>query len=516
VERIEFDDGEEVRTFTATSDTPYVRVKIQRRFRGAAQGFTTVIGTGRYDRLTTEPFGVEAPARFLLQDSSGRHPALAILVLGRGALSGFRFVPGGELTLAASAAGEFELAFVLPQGIYEGDALGYLQKFLEQPEERVALDGEGAVTVFNPLPVPVVKVVRVAGAGEMPFQVREFGRWVFRGAQPSLAHAGEDYCKCYLPARGSALVQRYGWMDGVARPGWGCQQTVALSECRRQGAVVSLEARVRSVTAFLFAPRVRFRNPIASVRLDGRAWQYFDGRHVFLPNRPGRYRVEVREGTPGAPHVARTSAHVEHCEWSGTSLRFDARLPVWMESVPEGFWFSALIRHPGRSLASLRGGRLIRTRDGGASVVSFQAGTVEAGFSGGGEVPRLDVDADIASHLAAESVTMVEPYLAGLAAEVVPLRGVNRAALARFGVVVWNHFFLEALPADFPGTVLREWVTAGGGLVLLTNALRALPQLLGGDAGAICGHTMSITAPSDNSGTRGWRRWWWGTLCSTG
>ena len=199
-------------------------------------------------------------------------------------------------------------------------------------------------------------------------------------------------------------------------------------------------------------------------------------------------------GAAQAPHLARTAARIEACEWRDATLRFDARLPVWSESVPEGFWFSALIRHPGRKLAGLKGARLIRGRDGAASIVSFQAGAVEASFSGDGAVPRLDVDADLAAHLAGESVVMIEPYLAGLAQEAVPLAQVNRAALGKFGVAVWNHFFLEPLPAGFPAAALRDWVTAGGGLVLLTNALRALPQLLGRDLGAMRTHFVNHRA----------------------
>jgi len=112
-------------------------------------------------------------------------------------------------------------------------------------------------------------------------------------------------------------------------------------------------------------------------------------------------------------------------------------------------------------------------------VVSFQPGTVELDFSDGGSLPRLDVDADISHHLAGQSALMLEPYLAGLPSEPLPLGEVNAASLSRLGVVVWNHYFLETLPKNFPAAALRDYVLRGGGLLLLTNALRALPMLLG-------------------------------------
>jgi len=485
-QHLQMDACEEIRTFTAESDTPYLRLKVERTARNGAPALTTAIGAGLYDRLQAEPAGAAVPDRLLLSDSAGRHPDVAVLVLARGGLTGFRFRAHRELELlAASGAHAFEIAFALPRGLYEGDALGHLREFLARPEERVALDAAGACVVENRAPIPVVKVVRVSGAGEKPYQIHEFGRWAFRGAQPSLLHPGEDYVKCYLPAGGSARLQRYGWMDGVARPGWGCQHTIAISDCRRRDGAVALTARVRDVTAFLFAPRIRLRGPLASVRVDGRPWRYFDGAHVFLPNRPGRYRVEVEEGAAAGPHLARTGAHIESCELSGATLRFEARLPIWVESTPEGFWFSALIRHPGRKLTGLRGATLVRGKEREASIVSFTPGAVEATFDGPGEAPRFHLDADVARHFAAQSVTMLEPYLDGLETEVLDMAAVTPGALGRFGSMVWSQYFREALPAAFPAATLRDWVAGGGGLVLLTNALRALPLLLGRELGAM-------------------------------
>ena len=222
VQRLELEHAEEMRTFTALSDTPYLRLNIQRTPRGSAPALSTVIGTGPYDRLETAPFGADVPERFVLRDSDGRHPAVAILVLTRGPLTAFRFTPQRELALiAASAAGQFDLAFVLPAGIYEGEALGHLRDLLARPEERVALDAEGGATLSNPSPIPVVKVVRVAGAQDKPFQLHEFGPMGFsrRTAQPPPPGRG---LRQVLPARsrfGAPAKVRLDGRGGAARVG---------------------------------------------------------------------------------------------------------------------------------------------------------------------------------------------------------------------------------------------------------------------------------------------------------
>jgi len=55
---------------------------------------------------------------------------------------------------------------------------------------------------------------------------------------------------------------------------------------------------VLQISSFVFAPRVEFAEPFNAVFVDGKRWDYHDGRHVFLPNRRGMYRIAVRDGMP--------------------------------------------------------------------------------------------------------------------------------------------------------------------------------------------------------------------------
>ncbi len=470
---------DETRTAEMISDAPYVRVKVERAARSTA-ALGARFGTPHYDRLrvgkTTyaQPTEVAPQQCFTLVDSTGRYPELAFMLLSRGAIEHVRWAPQQGLTFE-SRPGERE-TFELAVGPHNA---GELFEYLSQPEERVVLDAAGGAVVSNQLGIPVVKVVRVAGAGPHPFQVNEHGQWGFRGAQPSLLHAGEDYLKCYLPAHGSARIQRYGFLEDVARPGWGCQYTMALGECWRRGQRAGVTAEVRSVTSFLFAPRVRFKTSLAEVHVNGRPWRYFDGCHVFLPNRRGSYRIEVTEGPATQPHVARTFAHIENAEWRGGQLTFEARLPEWVQGAPADFDLVALIRHPGMEVTGLDGASLLRAKPLSASIIRFKPGAISLRFAaqGNARVRRADAGADIGSHLAHRSALMLRPYLRPFECKEMALDHIGPC-----DVLVWNHYCLDELPETLRPAVidnLRNHVEHGGGLLLMANAVRIAPQLMG-------------------------------------
>ncbi len=207
---------DEMRHLKVVSDTPYVRLRIERSVSGPAAALGTEIGLPAYDRMILGQTAHDKPVRISpasilrFQDSSGLYPELVVMILARGRLKGICWTPGKGLTLESAPArrDSIELALVVPGGLYEGEDLGQLRAFLSAPDDRVALDRNGQASVNNLFGIPLVKVVRVSAAGSEPYQVFEFGRWVFRGAQPSLLHPGEAYSKAHRPARGAARIQR--------------------------------------------------------------------------------------------------------------------------------------------------------------------------------------------------------------------------------------------------------------------------------------------------------------------
>jgi hypothetical protein len=485
----------ELRTFVVISDTPYFRLRVERTLPGSVSSLGTRIGLPNYDLLVLgqilhkSEVNAAAPDLLRVRDSSGVFPDLVIMILEKGHLARVHWEPGRSLVFESEPAERdgFELALVIPGELYAEEALPELHRFLSAPEEKVALDGQGQADIANVFDIPLVKVIRVTGAGPHPYQLREFDRWVFRGAQPSLINKGEDYLKCYLRPRESIRIQRYGFIEDVARPGWGCQYTMAVRQCVRHEQHSHVVVEVNEITSFLFAPRLRFRCPVARVRLDSKEWHYFDGCQVFLPNRRGLYDIVVDHGPDARPHLARTFADIRTTNLEKGKLEFEARLPEWVDSTPDDFLFTALVRHPGQQLVGLTNAELFKANQSGASVITFKQGNVSLAFdreSAAGSPPRFNQDVDIEEHLSRLSARMMQPYVDRFSPEYVSLKGLSDGAanLAGYDVLVWNHYFLDSLPPSMTAPVveaLRRYVEKGGGLFLIANAVRLLPPLAG-------------------------------------
>jgi hypothetical protein len=117
--------------------------------------------------------------------------------------------------------------------------------------------------------------------------------------------------------------------------------------------------------------------------------------------------------------------------------------------------------------------------------VSFKPGSVSLAFAaraGGAAVPVGDLDADIEDHLGRRSTVMLLPYVSPFNPERVSLRAASAdpSVLLRYDVLIWNHYCLDSLPRELtPEAIeaIREHVARGGGLFLVANAIRLLPQL---------------------------------------
>ena len=475
--------GSETRTLSAQSDSPWLRVRIERI--GQAGALVSRIALPGYDRLAVGDKAVDEVAGvalvpFVVYCTDSTRPPLALLVLERGGLSTFDW-KDGHLDLHSDSGEAFEVALVLFDGLYRPELLHELRDFLATPREVSTMSDRGSITVANPFGIPVVDVVRVKSGPRGPYQVREFGRWMHRGAQPSKLHSGEDYVKVYLPARGEASIQNYGFINDCVRPGWGCQYTTAVLDAKREGARCSVDVAVETVNAFLFAPRLRFAQPIARAWLDGAPWSYFDEDELFLPNRPGRHHVEVETGDAEAPHIARTFADLSRVEAKADTLTFDARLPEWVHSVPEGFHFMALVRHPGRTLSGLENARRVRGKEG-ASVIAFVTGTVALRFDGNGDVPAYDAARETDRLRASLSADMLRDCLSPFRVIDLAYDQIDGEAAGECDVFVWNRYFQDDLPPGWNGAGLRARVEAGKGALLLCNAVRAMPGMESAEA----------------------------------
>ncbi len=239
----------------------------------------------------------------------------------------------------------------------------------------------GAAEVTSDLPLPWSRIVQVPLPPSTPFAVRENGWWTWRGAQPS-------------PDGGSWLRIRHEPGDTVqlvggpsvfarTRPGPGSLHVVALKDPE------PLRVTVRVLQhSTLCPPSVVMGQDFDEVRVNGESWGWFDGRTVFLPDRPGTYAVECRSRGPGPfVHVASTRAPLERCSYDTTTGALVLVVPPGEGRPPELPWTAVLrgprprvvengeivddasLNAPDAAAAMRAGGVLIRFRSGVTRVV---------------------------------------------------------------------------------------------------------------------------------------------------
>ncbi len=187
------------------------------------------------------------------------------------------------------------------------------------------------------------RVVSVPPSVDGPCRVYEQGWWHYRGISPEVDHPSRDLLKVHLRAGDVVRAARDSMIGGHVTWGWGSQYIMVLSDVVERDGWVEVEAMVDRVTPFLFAPRLRIKDVPAEVTLDGKAWHYADGDTVFLPNRPGRYRLRWHYGTPSGPRLCRTMAVVEGTSVEDGKLVLETSRPAWSPDDPGHHGWYALV-----------------------------------------------------------------------------------------------------------------------------------------------------------------------------
>lgn len=234
------------------------------------------------------------------------------------------------------ARSELALGFLIDDGLYPPADLSGLRAALFDPVETIEV-GEAATEHWGRHAVAVCRVVRIEHPTGRPYQVAEWNRdgerfWLARGAQ---AHGDVDFLKLYMQPGRAAKVQAYGFIEGVVKAGFGCQYMMAIKDTVRPG---TCEVEVVKTGPFVFAPRLEWRHPFDTARLNGAPWRYFDAPLVYLPNRPGRYVVEVEVTGMEAPTIGRTFLDVRRAAWDAQAcaLELETTMPHWWEGPLPG------------------------------------------------------------------------------------------------------------------------------------------------------------------------------------
>ncbi|MBE7558594.1 hypothetical protein HS125_06500 [bacterium] len=365
------------RTYRIDGDSPALFVHLEN---------VTAAPTGWETRMSfplhpgTEPLGESA---WRLVSSTAAAPDLLLFVQGldvekverRGADVGLAF-PARQLTCA-------DVALVVADGLYGATDAPALAAMLFAPTRRVSVEDEKPRALDNPHPAPRVEVVEVASASGGPFMVAETGArgayWTARGGQPL---GQRDYLKLYFQAGGSVKIQPYGFIDGIVKPGWGCQYTLAVRDNVQPR---RCEVEVVKTGPFMFAPRIEWKEPFDTVLLDGKPWRYFEDNVVYLPNRPGHYVVEVSTTGQNAPRLARTFLSVERAAWNPESQTLDLSTSAphyWSGSLPSNNPYTAQILCASTPTGVEGGGRVVpwseyRARSEDVEVMAGRGAMVE-------------------------------------------------------------------------------------------------------------------------------------------
>lgn len=377
----------ERRTLRMVAGEPSLFFGLHREVTGGSAELASCIDLHAYDeiRVDGQVLGkgesLEGTPRWIeAADSKGLFPPLNLAVLDGGAIDRAERTAGGLRLLSRVDKSEYLfIAATLRQGAQET-----LAKLLRTEPSAVELGPSG--TTLTPMwECEEIRLVRVKNPAKGPYFVREEGWWRVRGAQPLRTSAedweayldahdawigegdpdtipeppyGDDLVRVQVRTGDEPAVQPFGFIDGCVRPGWGSQKQMLLGGVSASGCTV----RVLSVTPYIFAPRVEFAGTFTSATLDGNPWAYHDGRHVFLPQHPGDYRIEVDRQGARTPSLLTTAASVERAEFADGSLRLELGLPAYVFKTPGELRYHVLIGFDAErmGIGRVEGGEVLR------------------------------------------------------------------------------------------------------------------------------------------------------------
>ncbi|MEC7584973.1 MAG: hypothetical protein VYE77_11705 [Planctomycetota bacterium] len=327
---------------TTLADFPGLLLRAECEYSANNLQQERIFGLQLHRRLRGNGNPMELRGPFVLAAESWSVPDLAVVPLNLARYDHFELRDDGLVLVSRPESGAMiSVGFVfLPRTNAPRD-LSHLPQIFQAIDNPMALElgHRGRATLPSDLPVAWTRVLRISSAARTPFLVRENGWWTWRGTQS--VDGGDQLLRVVqLPGDTVELVGGQALLAGT-RPGPGSLHTVALRDVEPRAVTV----RVLQASP-LRQPSVLMASEFDEVFLDGQPWAHFDGRLVCLPNREGTYRVTTRRhGGARTPHVASTSALLDHCVYDPATrqLLLSARSPRGRSSTP---WLTAVLMGP--------------------------------------------------------------------------------------------------------------------------------------------------------------------------
>ena len=399
---------DEQRELWMVADEPTVYMNIERQLTGGPASVLSLLDFSGYEQVTfdgqvqdSDGSSSAVPDCIKLCDNEEALPPVTIYLLEKDNLDQIDW-SGGYLELSGQVDGQqnLKLAATLRDANLTASAA-----YFQAEVEEVNLAGQ-CVTFTNNDSFTKVHLVKVNDPEKGPYFVEEKGWWSVRGAQRlySSEQDWEDYLADYdywivnkgsgpmpapaynadlvrlvIPAGEQVKLQAYGFIDGIVRPGWGSHKQMLIKDVEPNSCTVE----VLTVDVYAFAPRIEFSDEFTSAKLDGQPWAYHDHQHVFLPQQPGTYHVEVigQGQSYPPPTLTCTSASVTSAVYSDNELTVTIELPQHVFQLPEGLNYNLAIGFDpiAYEVNSVTGGTLVREGTLGA-IVTCEQDTVSVSF----------------------------------------------------------------------------------------------------------------------------------------
>ena len=240
--------------------------------------------------------------------------------------------------------GSFSTYFIFDDGAYSAYDAAELKKGFFSGIKAISIAEKETKTVEYPYRFSVTQIIETGQPG--PYYVSEANAigeryWYYRGTQQ---YEGKSFLKIYQQPDEKVKIQKNEYINSIVKPGYGCQYNLLIKDLVEQN---RCEVEVVRTGAFVAAPRVDFKEPFGSVKLNGKPWYYFDGKTVFLPNREGTYSIEIfQTKNEPAPTIGGSWASISRTHWDTESkcLTIEANHPYWWKSgLPGNISYTAII-----------------------------------------------------------------------------------------------------------------------------------------------------------------------------
>lgn len=312
------------------SELPAVKVHISRTMDpGLSEEITTLLGFSGYTRYSQQKGWA------VFEDADGIMPKTAVRI--KGGDGDWELRPGYGFFLKDRVTGvrEMELEIFLMMGDYRDADVEDMGNLLERIVTVTYQSEE--IQVHNATQLPMPAVVKIKNSRMEPCYVFESGYWQHRGRTFLQESPGTAALRLCLKPGETGRIRPYGYLDGILRPGPGCQNVLAFRGLKEVDGAATADILVEADNPMLHAITVEAARSIEQVWLDGEDYRYFRGKQIYLPSGKEFHKLRITWGEADRPQLWKTYGRVVKCcfDEESASLRLRVEHQQWVGAGQE-------------------------------------------------------------------------------------------------------------------------------------------------------------------------------------